>query len=146
MFGKKSKKEKKPVKGGKKNVGKTVSGNPELYIKRGAEYIPVQIKTHQDKNGGHYHVVLETFDEKHVSVGLTTKPKKGKGAKNYRLEKSPLDDGKTSYMRRQGTVASKGEYKNPRKGSMTPKDYNRAKEYGDRAKQKHLQEKKDKKK
>lgn len=119
---------------------------PILYVKNGLEYIPIRIKTHKDKNGGHYHVLLETFDGKHVSVGLSTKSTKGKGSKNYRLEKSPLNDGKTSYMRRQGTVAPVGEYKNQRKGTMTPKDYGQAKIYGERAKQKHLREKEDKKK
>ena len=107
--------------------------------------IPVTIKNHKDKNGGHPHVIVDNIDNKHVSVGLSTKPKKGKNSPNYALEKSPLNDGKTSYMRRQGTVAPQGEYEKPRKGSMTPKDYNRAKEYGDKAKKKYI-EKKDKKK
>jgi len=128
---------------------KAASNNPVLYVKSGTEYIPVRIKTHGDKNGGHYHVVLETFDGQHVSVGLSTQKKKGRGKKggtNYTLEKSPLDDGKNSYMRRQGTVAPTGEYNNPRKGTMTPKDYKQAKVYGERAKQKYLTEKKGKKK
>ena len=114
--------------------------------KRNNGYVPVTIKTHKDKKGGHPHIIVDNVEDKHVSVGLSTKPTKGKGSKNYRLEKSPLNDGKTSYMRRQGTVAPKGEYQNQRKGTLTPKDYAQAKIYGDRAKQKYLNEKKDKKK
>ena len=110
------------------------------------ELIPVDIKTHKDKNGGHYHVIVDNIDEKHVSVGLSTKKKKGKNHPNYPLEKSPLDDGKNSYMRRQGNVESVDSYYSPRKGTMTPKDYNQAKVYGERAKQKYLNGKKDKKK
>lgn len=69
--------------------------------------IPVTIKTHKDKNGGHPHIIVDNIDDKHVSVGLSTSKTKGKGSKNYRMEKSPLNDGKESYMRRQGTVAPK---------------------------------------
>ena len=108
--------------------------------------VPVTIKKHNDRNGGHPHIIMDNIENKHVSVGLSTKPKKGKrGGTNYALEKSPLDDGKTSYMRRQGTVAPKGEYQNKRKGTMTPKDYEQAKVYAERAKQKYLDEKKTKK-
>ena len=114
--------------------------------KRNNGYVPVTIKTHKDKKGGHPHIIVDNVEDKHVSVGLSTKPTKGKGSKNYRLEKSPLNDGKTSYMRRQGIVAPKGEYQNQRKGTLTPKDYAQAKIYGDRAKQKYLNEKKDEKK
>lgn len=148
MFGKKRKKEKTPVKGAKKHMHEILNNEPELYIKNGSEYIPVRIKTHTDKNDGHPHVIVENIGDQHVSVGLSTQKKKGKGKKsgtNYTLEKSPLDDGKTSYMRRQGTVAPKGEYKNPRDGTMTPKDYAQAKIYAERAKQKH-KDKKNKKK
>lgn len=109
-------------------------------------FIPVRIKTHNDKNGGHPHVIMENLGDNHVSVGLSTKPTKGKGSKNYRMEKSPFDDGKQSYMRRQGTVDPKNEYSGQRKGTLTPKDYAQAKVYGDRAKQKYLDGKKDKKK
>lgn len=108
--------------------------------------VPVNIKTHNDKKGGHPHIIVDNVDDKHVSVGLSTKPTKGKGSKNYRLEKSPLNDGKQSYMRRQGTVAQKNEYSGKRKGAMTTKDYEKAKVYGERAKQKYLDCKKDKKK
>ena len=102
----------------------------------------VLIKTHKDKKGGHFHVILEDIDDRHVSVGLSTQPKKGKKAPNYKFEKSPLGDGKTSYMRRQGTVAPRREYEKPRFGRLTVKDYSRAKLYGDRAKEKYLSRKK----
>lgn len=101
-------------------------------------YIPVKIKKHKDKKGGHYHVIVDDIDKNHVSVGLTSKAKKGKNSPNYKLEKSPLDDGKTSYMRRQGTVAPYKEYEKPRNGTMTAKDYMQAKVYGERAKERYL--------
>lgn len=107
--------------------------------------IAVDIKTHNDSKGGHPHIIVDNVDDKHVSVGLSTKPTKGKGSKNYRMEKSPFNDGKQSYMRRQGTVAAKNEYSGKRKGTITTKDYEQAKIYGGRAKQKYLN-KKDKKK
>ena len=49
-------------------------------------------------------------------------------------------------MRRQGTVAPKKDYSGKRDGTMTPKDFAQAVIYGERAKQKYLNEKKDKKK
>lgn len=102
----------------------------------------INVKNHRDKNGGHPHVILEDIDDKHVSVGFTTRKSKGKGHSNYELEISPLKDGKHSYMRKQGTVAKVGEYYQPRKGVMTEKDYAKAKVYGSRAKQKYLNKKK----
>ncbi len=131
----------------KKPPEKTAKKTP--YIQDGKSLIPVRIKTHTDKNDGHPHVIMGNIDDKHVSVGLSTQKKKGKGKKsgtNYSLEKSPLDDGKNSFMRRQGTVAPKKEYKNPCDGTMTPKDYEQAKVYAERAKQKYRDGKKDKKK
>ena len=104
--------------------------------------ISVNIKDHADKKGGHPHVILENIDDNHVSVGLTTRPKKGKNHPNYKLGTSPLGDGKTSYMRRQGTVAPINEYMNPRSAKMLPDDYQKAKEYGNKAKQKYLNNKK----
>lgn len=103
--------------------------------------ICVTLKFLPDNNGGHHHVVLEDIDDKHVSVGLTTKAKKGKNATNYKLEQSPLKDGKTSYMRRQGTVKPKKSYQGSRTGKMTDKDYQRAKAYGNKAKAKYLAKK-----
>lgn len=104
--------------------------------------IKVTIKTHHDKNGGHPHIILDNIADKHVSVGLSTHAKKGKNSPNYAMERSPFNDGKTSFMRRQGTVAPKVEYSNKREGSLTPKDYKQAKLYGERAKQKYLNKKK----
>ncbi len=128
----------------KKPPEKTAKKTP--YIQDGAPLVPVQIKTHNDKKGGHPHIIMGDIDDKHVSVGLSTKPTKGKGSKNYRLEKDPLNDGKQSYMRRQGTVAPKKEYSGKRRGDMTKKDYEQAKIYAERAKQKYRDGKKDKKK
>lgn len=114
--------------------------------KKNNGYVYITIKKHNDKNGGHPHIIMDDIGNKHVSIGLSTKPKKGKNHPNYPLEKSPLNDGKNSYMRRQGTIAPKTEYEGPRKGSITSKDYEQAKVYAERAKQKYLAEKKDKKK
>ncbi|MCL2630907.1 MAG: hypothetical protein FWD49_05235 [Firmicutes bacterium] len=106
--------------------------------------VPVTIKNHRDKKGGHPHVVLGDIDNRHISAGLTTKPKKGKNTPNYALENDPIGNLKESeraYMRRQATVAPKVEYDSPRKGAMTSKDHAQAKVYGERAKQKYLNEK-----
>lgn len=103
------------------------------------DYVEVTIKTHNDKNGGHPHVIVDNIKNKHVSVGLSTQAKKGKnGGTNYAMEKSPFDDGKKSFMRRQGFVSNKNEYSGARKGTLTPKDYSQAKVYGERAKEKYL--------
>ena len=82
---------------------------------------------------------MDDVDDKHVSVGLSTKPKKGKNSPNYKLEVSPLGDGKTSYARRQGTVDKKQNYKRKREGKMTKVDHDREKKYGKRAKEKYLE-------
>lgn len=107
--------------------------------------VTITIKIHSDKKGGHPHVILENIDEKHVSVGLTTSPKKGKNSPNYKLTVNPLGGEEQSFMRRQGTVAPIVEYSNPRKGKMTPQDFDTAKRYGNKAKSKYI-EKKNKKK
>lgn len=113
--------------------------------KKNASYVPVTIKKHNDRNGGHPHIILEDIDDKHVSVGITHDKKKGKNSPNYAMERNPLGGNKPSYMHRQGTVDSKKSYYGNRKGEMTKKDYNKAKEYGEKAKQKYIG-KKDKKK
>lgn len=101
--------------------------------------VPITIKTHADKKGGHPHAILDEIDNKHVSVGFSTKKKKGKNATNYALEVNPLGKKEKAYMRRQGTVAPKSEYSaKSQKGSMSEKDYKRAREYGERAKQKYI--------
>ena len=117
---------------------------PEIAVN--GDLITVTIKFKSDKNGGHNHVIVDNIDDNHVSVGLTTRLKKGKKSTNYKLAQSPFPDGKTSYIRRQGTVAPKKSYTSPRKGKMTKDDHERAKIYGARAKQKYIEEKKSKKK
>lgn len=139
----KQKNAKKPA--ASKAAGKKKTIKPQRQNAVKPNDIQVQIKRHDDKNGGHNHVIVGNVDDRHVSVGLTTKVKKGKNAPNYKLEKSPLQDGKQSFMRRQGSVCPKKEYYDARHGTMTKKDYAKAKEYGERAKQKYIAEK-DKKK
>lgn len=129
-----------------KKKNKNTSENLKPEVKVDGDLIKVTIKFKSDKNGGHNHVIVDNIDDKHVSVGLSTKPKKGKSATNYKLEQSPFPDGKTSYLRRQGTVAPKQSYTSSRKGKMTKKDHERAVQYGERAKQKYIEEKKRKKK
>ena len=109
------------------------------------EGVRVIIKRHKDSNGGHPHVIVDDIDDKHVSVGLTTTPKKGKNHPNIKLEKDPLSEGKTSYMRRQGTVDSKARYYKPEQGSMSSDDYAKAKQIGEKAKRKYIERKKEKK-
>lgn len=125
-----------------KKQGPNINETNQQAINATRPVISVRIKDHADNKGGHPHVILENIDDKHVSVGLTTRPKKGKNHPNYKLGTSPLGDGKTSYMRRQGTVAPINEYMNPRSGKMLPDDYEKAKEYGNKAKQKYLDNKK----
>ncbi len=114
-----------------------------------SELVPVMIKRLPDKNGGHNHIILEDIDNRHVSVGLTTRKTKGKNSThtNYKCEVDPLGEGNTSYMRRQGTVERKKRYdKQEKKGAMAPKDYTKAQEYANKAKEKYLREKNGKKK
>lgn len=136
---KKKKSEKVPASSTEKTKRNTATGTKATEKKR--PLVSVQIKNHKDVKGGHPHVVLEDIDDKHVSVGLTTKPKKGKNATNYKLEVSPLGDGRQSYARRQGTVAPRKEYEKPRKGNLTTADYTRIKSYGEKAKQKYIEKK-----
>jgi hypothetical protein len=97
---------------------------------------------------GVFFSVSSYFFEREKGFGFSTQKKKGKnkkGGTNYTMEKSPFDDGKQSYMRRQAIVAPTSEYKKPRQGTMTPKDYERAKQYADNAKQKYINRKNNKK-
>lgn len=109
------------------------------------DIVRVTTKIHNDAKGGHPHIIVDNIDSKHVSVGLTTKATKGKGSTNYHLEKSPFDDGKKSYVRRQGIVDDVKKYNNPKLGTLTQKDYEQVKIYGERAKEKYLDKKKNKK-
>lgn len=92
----------------KKRTGRNKEGNKN--------FIKVLIKNHKDTKNSHPHVILEDIEDKHVSVGLSTHPKKGKNSPNYKLEQDPLDSGKESYMRRQGTVSPKKNYIIPELG------------------------------
>ena len=131
-----------------KSKSKTNSKNKKSPSAKPKGLIPVRIKKHRDKNGGHHHIIVEDIENKHVSVGLTTRITKGKNStrKNYPCERDPLGTSKKSYMRTQGTVAKKKEYE-PKEisGAMTPKDYAKAKEYADKAKIKYINEKNNKK-
>ena len=123
----------------KKTPSKSTTSNKNTVPRRTiTDTIKVIIKNHKDKKGSHPHVILEDIENKHVSVGLSTHPKKGKTSPNYKLEQSPFNDNKESYMRRQAIVEPKRNYNNPRTGKMTFKDYSKAKEYGNKAKQKYL--------
>ena len=107
-------------------------------------FISVLLKRHRDSRGNHKHVILEDIDDSHVSVGTTTKPKKGKNSPNYKCENDIIGNGKQSYLRRQGIVDLKENYSDPSQGRMSEKDYAQAKVYGQRAKEKYLAEKKKK--
>ena len=111
------------------------------YYANKSKLVSVNFKKHIDKKGGHPHVILDNIDKNYVSVGLTTKSKKGKNSPNYSLEINPFGNGKKSYMRRQGIVAPKNEYIGIFQGVMTEKDYSQAKIYGERAKQKYIVQK-----
>lgn len=108
---------------------------------------PVTIKDHKDKKGKHPHAIMDEIDNKNVSVGLTTDNKKGHNSTNRKCEIDPLGTGEQSYMRRQGTVARKQEYDNESKrvGKMSINDYAQAEIYAERAKQKYLAKKAQKK-
>lgn len=114
-----------------------------------SKLISVFIKDHKDNNGGHPHVIVDNIDNKHVSVGLTTQRYKGKSpraGKNYSLKNNPLNEkADPTYMRRQAIVDDKEKYYKPRTGKMDKEDYEKAKEYGEKAKQKYLDEKGQKK-
>ena len=103
------------------------------------------IKRHDDSNGGHPHIILDNIDDKYVSVGLTTTPKKGKNHPNIKLDNDPLGQGKPSYMRRQGTVDQHSRYHDQIPGVMSPEEYEKAKQIGEKAKQKYIKHKKQKK-
>ena len=135
---------KKPATGTKnKTVKRPSKQNSEREKKKYEKpliFRPVTIKKHRDTNGNHPHIILEDFENNYVSVGLTRASKKGRNATNYACEINPLGGEDKSYMRRQGTVEPKSNYIPPeRKGKMSPKDFEKAKQYGDKAKQKYLE-------
>lgn len=124
---------------------KKLSGGLQPEVSVSGDVIIVTIKFKNDQNGGHPHVIVDDLGKNHVSVGLSTHAKKGRNSPNYKLTINPLGGVEKSYMRRQGTVAPKVTYKSPQEGVMTSEDYEKAKIYGEKAKQKHLQKKHKKK-
>lgn len=113
--------------------------------KRKSPLVNIITRRHGDKNKGHHHVILDEIDDNYVSVGLTTKAKKGKNHPNYKLDRDPFGSSGASYMRRSGSVHRKVEYSaSTRKGTMTPKDYSKAVQYGNSAKNRYIVNKKKK--
>lgn len=109
--------------------------------------IPVVIKRRNDNNYGHFHVIFDTFEEHHSSVGITKHPKKGKNSTNYDCKNSIMNNDIRSYARRQGTVAPVSSYsKNTYSGNMTKTAHEQAKKYAERAKEKFLANKNNKNK
>lgn len=100
--------------------------------------IPVTVKRHIDRKGGHPHVIMGDIDEKHISVGLSTKAKKGKNSPNYKMKGNVFGEETQTYMRRQATIAPKNEYKGERLGAMEEEDYKKASQYADTARKKYL--------
>lgn len=100
--------------------------------------IGVLLKWRGDDNGGHNHVIMDTFEDYHVSVGTTTKKTKGANSKskNYSCKNDILGNGQRSYLRRQATVAKINTYGKSSSGRMTSEDYAQAKVYAQRAKEK----------
>lgn len=121
----------------------------DFYIEKRAQKDPrklvsVLLKRHRDSQGNHHHVILEDIDDRHVSVGTSSKAKKGKNSTNYKCDNDIIGNGEQSYLRRQGIVDFKINYSDPKQGRMTEKDYAQAKIYGQRAKEKYLAQKKKK--
>lgn len=108
------------------------------------DLVPVLLKRHKDSQGNHHHIILGNIDDCHISVGTSSKAKKGKNSTNYKCENDIVGNGKDTYLRRQGTVDKRINYSNSSQGRMTPKDYAQAKIYGQRAKEKYLTQKKKK--
>ncbi len=108
------------------------------------DLVPVLLKRHKDLQGNHHHIILGNIDDCHISVGTSSKAKKGKNSTNYKCENDIVGNGMHTYLRRQGTVDRKSNYSNPSQGRMTQKDYAQAQVYGQRAKEKYLTQKKKK--
>lgn len=104
--------------------------------------IPVIVRDHRDRNGGHPHVMMDTVDDLEVSVGLTKDKFKGKNNPNYTCVGKPLGGNVVSYLHRQGTVDVPENYSAESvTGQMRPDDYNKAVIYAERAKNKYLAKK-----
>ena len=99
--------------------------------------VDVEIRKHNDAMGGHPHIMVDTVGDKNVSVGITHDKYKGKKHANIPLEVNPLGENRQAYMRKQGTVDSDENYSQIRKtGKLTDTDNAKAKQIGERAKQK----------
>lgn len=109
-------------------------------IARKENLIKITTKRLRDNNDSHHQIIMGTYKNRNVSVGLTTKQKKGKNSNstNYKLERSPFEDNELSYMRRQGQVRLKRDYFDTKYGVMTQKDYKVAQVYANRAKEKYI--------
>ena len=98
---------KKPSSKKKKTIKKSSTKSA-----KNISFVTVLLKRHRDSQGNHNHVILEDIDDRHVSVGITTSPKKGKNSPNYKCQNDIIGNGKLSYLRRQGIVDLKTNYSN----------------------------------
>lgn len=69
---------------------------------------------HKYLRSGHYHVVVNEYDDKYVSVGLTSDNPDNK--RNQQLHKVYESNGKIARMKRSATVDSKSFYKKKKAG------------------------------
>ena len=108
-----------------------------------SDIVHIKIKKHNDKKKGHYHGILEDIDGKHLSIGFTRDKFKGKNHPNRALKYDPMERGQTVFMKRQATIDDVKNYK-PKiySGIMFYQDYDKAKEYGQRAKENYYKKKK----
>lgn len=114
---------------------KNISSNK--HIKTDEKTVDILIKNHKDSKGGHPHGIMDEVDGNYVSVGFTHDKFKGKNHKNYALNLNPLGGNDKAYMHRQGTVDKKQNYHLSRKGKMAKEDYEKAKFYAEKAKNKY---------
>ena len=91
----------------------------------------------RDKNDRHPHLIMDEVDDKYISMGLSTEPRKGKNkkaGKNKPLQINPLGGNDKSYMRRKATIENKKRYEKIQQGKIHTADYDVAKYYSDIAK------------
>lgn len=111
--------------------------------KRKSNVVHIKVKKHYDRNKGHYHAILENIDDNHLSIGFTRDRFKGKNHPNYPLKYDPLQKGQMVYMKRQATIDKVNSYGSKVYSAiMDPKDFEKAKEYGQRAKDNYYKKKK----
>lgn len=128
----------------KKSVSKKDTST-KTKISTKEQFVPVKIKRLRDKKDAHHHVITGSIDNKYISVGLTTKPKKGKGNSNIKLKADPLGTKEDSFMKKQGTVERQKAYFDPKEGHMTVNDFSKAEKIGKKAKEKHIRKQEEKK-